>query len=174
MHKKRECEVYAELLKRFDRSGFTECQILDDLIREHGDSVGAFDAAGNPRSAVVDEAFLKHLDTMLAEVIAHARVMRRELYTKAKWFGHPREEVTLGCGYGTDDTMEAFIEVSACGIGAGFAGHGVCNMEPDSEVVFVEHIEGKPRVIVWADINSEDATSTIDLSGAAQSARKEG
>jgi hypothetical protein len=39
--------------------------------------------------------------------------------------------------------------------------------------VLVEIYEGTPRLIVWADINQEDPTHIIDLSGALDSARRD-
>jgi len=41
-------------------------------------------------------------------------------------------------------------------------------------VVWVEFYDGKWWVRVWADINQEDPTHNIDLSGALESAREEG
>ena len=38
--------------------------------------------------------------------------------------------------------------------------------------IYLELHEGKVRLLVWADINQEDPTHIIDLSGAAESARK--
>jgi len=45
---------------------------------------------------------------------------------------------------------------------------------PHGSPVVLELYEGKLRLIVWADINQEDPTHTIDLSGAMESNRKEG
>ena len=39
--------------------------------------------------------------------------------------------------------------------------------------IMVEVWEGKPRVIIWGDINKEDPTHVIDLSGALESRRDE-
>lgn len=39
--------------------------------------------------------------------------------------------------------------------------------------IALELYEGKVRLFVWADINQEDPTHTIDLSGALESNRKE-
>ena len=41
----------------------------------------------------------------------------------------------------------------------------------DGFPVVVEFCDGKPRVHVWADINQEDATHTIELDGALESRR---
>ena len=41
----------------------------------------------------------------------------------------------------------------------------------DDAVVFLELNDGKPTLYVWADINSEDPTHVIDLSGAHTSRR---
>lgn len=42
----------------------------------------------------------------------------------------------------------------------------------DGYPIALELIEGKVRLIVWSDINQEDPTHTIDLSGALESNRK--
>ena len=41
----------------------------------------------------------------------------------------------------------------------------------DGFPVVIEFMDGKPRVHVWADINQEDATHTIELDGALESRR---
>jgi hypothetical protein len=41
----------------------------------------------------------------------------------------------------------------------------------DGFPVVVEFYDGKPRVHVWADINQEDSTHTIELDGALESRR---
>lgn len=69
--------------------------------------------------------------------------------------------------------MDAFLEIAPQYVGVGFAGYGVCNMEPDTEIVLVEHIEGKPRVHVYSDINSESPTHTVELNAAKQSNKKD-
>ena len=46
--------------------------------------------------------------------------------------------------------------------GSGDFGSG----EGDGWPVLIEIYEGKPRVIIWSDINQEDPTHEIDLSGA--------
>jgi len=58
-------------------------------------------------------------------------------------------------------------------------GHSLCNMDDDTElgkghrpIVALEIWEGEFRVIVWSDINEEDPTHIIDLSGAQTSNRK--
>lgn len=46
-------------------------------------------------------------------------------------------------------------------------GHGEkCSEDEDSHPVLIELYEGKWRVIAWADINQEDCTHIIDMSGA--------
>ena len=39
--------------------------------------------------------------------------------------------------------------------------------------VLIEIYNGTPRIIIWSDINEEDPTHTIDLSGALESSRIE-
>jgi len=53
-------------------------------------------------------------------------------------------------------------------------GMGTCNMaEGEGHPVCLEFCEGKWVLHVWADINQEDATHRIDLSGALESSRTE-
>lgn len=59
----------------------------------------------------------------------------------------------------------------ALGFG-GFGDHGSANGY--GRPIFIEYREGKLTLRVWADINQEDPTHTIDLSGALESNRKEG
>ena len=40
------------------------------------------------------------------------------------------------------------------------------------EPIYLEHYDGKLVLRVWADINQEDPTHTIDLSGALEAARE--
>lgn len=55
-----------------------------------------------------------------------------------------------------------------------FDGYGVKNIEPGhGPSIYVEYYDGKLRLLVWADINQEEPTHTIDLSGALESQRKE-
>lgn len=53
------------------------------------------------------------------------------------------------------------------GIEIGVEGHGMCAMDDDfDKIVMVVNVQGLPRVLVWADINSKEPTHCIDLSGA--------
>lgn len=46
-------------------------------------------------------------------------------------------------------------------------GLGLCPMDDDfGQVIYLEINKGKPRLLVWADINQENPTHVIDLSGA--------
>ena len=49
-----------------------------------------------------------------------------------------------------------------------------CAAEEDGAVAYIEFYEGKYTLRVWADINQEDPTHSIDLSGAYESERLEG
>lgn len=44
---------------------------------------------------------------------------------------------------------------------------------PDGHPIALELYEGKVRLLVWSDINKEDPTHIIDLSGALESNREE-
>ena len=52
-------------------------------------------------------------------------------------------------------------------------GMGSC-AEEFGAVAYIEFYEGKYWLRVWADINAEEATHSIDLSGAYESERLEG
>lgn len=158
-------KILDDLISQFDKSGRTEVDTVVQLCKDH----------------IVNETYdkdkinsssLNLLDSILAELISAARDVRAVLHKKAGWPSNPRELVTLRCGHDEGKTMEAFIEISPAMIGLGFVGHGVCNMEPDTEIVAVEHVNEKPRVLVWANINQEDTTHIIDLGRAAQVNRK--
>jgi hypothetical protein len=41
----------------------------------------------------------------------------------------------------------------------------------DFPPIFIEWYDGKPRVLIWADINDEEPTHIIDMSGALESNR---
>jgi hypothetical protein len=43
----------------------------------------------------------------------------------------------------------------------------------DFPPIFIEWYDGKPRIIIWADINEEEPTHIIDMSGALESNRRE-
>ena len=56
---------------------------------------------------------------------------------------------------------------NAEGVSIGVAGLGLATMEDDfNDVIVIEVKEGRPRLLVWADINQEDPTHIIDLQGA--------
>jgi hypothetical protein len=59
-------------------------------------------------------------------------------------------------------------------------GYGVCGMDDNTElgkiyrpIVVIEQVEGRLCCFVWADINQEDPTHTIELAGAKVSNRKD-
>ena len=60
------------------------------------------------------------------------------------------------------DTLEVFIK-----------GVGLCGSIGDDSAIYLEHYGGKWVLRVWADINREDPTHSIDMSGALHSARRE-
>lgn len=68
----------------------------------------------------------------------------------------------------------AKIESSELGIELSFDGYGDCaSSDNHGTPVFIEFYEGKLWLRVWADINQEDPTHCIDLSGALVSNRRE-
>jgi len=80
--------------------------------------------------------------------------------------GFQQKEVRLFAIQNQPDVI--LIEATGYGSydGMGVPGEG-CN-----DIVMVEHYGGRLRVIVWGDINQEDATHIIDLEGARESNRR--
>ena len=61
-----------------------------------------------------------------------------------------------------------------CTIGLRVKGYGcACTQDGYGECFAFDVFEGKVQLLVWADINQEDPTHTIDLSGAREDARRE-
>lgn len=166
MSKKSPQAIVEGLIKKFDESGRTEMDILTELCKDH---------LSNEKfeKTKLDQESLQLLDSIFAEVIDAARTMRLELHAKAGWHGAPIERIELKNAEGAGPTMGAFITITPHSIGIGFDGHGVCNMEPDTELVMVEQTDFKPRVIVWSEINNEEASHIIELDGAKQTNRKD-
>lgn len=78
------------------------------------------------------------------------------------------------------ERSEPSLEVLAVaeGLGSGIAlhpqGYGLKTMETGfCGVVYLEHYQGHPRLIVFADINDEEPTHIISLGGAHESERDE-
>ena len=57
-------------------------------------------------------------------------------------------------------TLEVFVK-----------GMGLCGSVGDDSAIYLEFYQGKWWLRVWADINQEDPTHKIDMSGALHSAR---
>jgi hypothetical protein len=77
-----------------------------------------------------------------------------------------------------DETQEQKLSVEAVATGFGleiFAeGYGCCGMAPGhGSIVFLELYDGKLWLRVWTDINNEDPTYVIDMSGALETNRNE-
>ena len=51
-------------------------------------------------------------------------------------------------------------------------GMSLCGSVGDDSPIYLEFYDGKWRLHVWADINQEDPTRSIDLSGALESNRQ--
>lgn len=74
----------------------------------------------------------------------------------------------------SDRPLSGWIENETHGVSIHVEGFGCCGMDDGHGApIFIELYEGKLRAIVFADINSESPTHVIDLSGAADTARKE-
>ena len=52
-------------------------------------------------------------------------------------------------------------------------GMGLCGSKGDDSAIYLEYYEGKWWLRVWSDINQEDPTHSIDMSGALHSARRQ-
>ncbi len=52
-------------------------------------------------------------------------------------------------------------------------GMGLCGSDGDDSAVCLEYYQGKWWLRVWSDINQEDPTHSIDMSGALHSARRQ-
>jgi hypothetical protein len=74
---------------------------------------------------------------------------------------------------GRPPSLKGLIEVGVGTIMLNFDGYGDGGSPPDEGFpVAIRWDEGKLKVYVWADINSEAATHIIDLEGALEKARK--
>lgn len=72
--------------------------------------------------------------------------------------------------YGTK--LPIRLAVSPNGVSLYAEGHGDCtSSEGHGSPVFVEVYKGELRLLVWADINKEDPTHVICLSGAREDRR---
>lgn len=74
----------------------------------------------------------------------------------------------------TDDVdgkrLQITIDVSKQGIAIGAKGYGEKTAEPGTgRPIFIDFFNDELRVHVWADINKEDQTHIIDMSGALES-----
>lgn len=65
------------------------------------------------------------------------------------------------------------VRIYYAGIEVDFKGYGTrCQDEGYGYPVLIEIRNGVPHVLIWTDINNEDATHVISLEGAAESKRK--
>ena len=82
--------------------------------------------------------------------------------TRADEFRHQNKSKSRGRAtrnhIAVDRTVAAHCYLRPAGTG--------CRWNDDNWPVLVEIYEGRPQVIIWADINKEDPTHEIDLSGA--------
>lgn len=73
---------------------------------------------------------------------------------------------------GTDDKIKLTVSIMKHGMIVYAEGYGdKCSEAPHGSPLVVELYEGKLRAIIWSDINQEDPTHIIDLSGAMESKR---
>jgi hypothetical protein len=78
--------------------------------------------------------------------------------------------------YGSDGYVSHIlgsVDIDTGGITFGFSGYGENGArEGHGQPVLIENREGELYVVVWADINREDPTHSICMSGAKESNRK--
>jgi hypothetical protein len=79
---------------------------------------------------------------------------------------------------GTDKTVEVKVVSRYHPSGSSLfiepEGYGDCFSSPGRGVpIVIEVFEGNLQLVVWADINSEDPTHTINLEGAREEKRKD-
>lgn len=87
----------------------------------------------------------------------------------------PNVPVKLVAPGAYSDPLGYSVRIGSNDIELYFSGYGVQTMEPGhGPPIHLEYYAGKLMLRVWADINQEDPTHTIDLSGALESNRKEG
>lgn len=85
----------------------------------------------------------------------------------------PVGAIRVGVVYGDQCKTSFDLEGEYPGLSLSLEGHGLYPMPPGyGEVIHLEYRDGKPMLHVWADINQEDPTHSIDLSGAHESNRK--
>ena len=69
---------------------------------------------------------------------------------------------------------ETRVALGRFGVDIYIEGYGVKTLQPGyGAPIFLGYNEGKFTLYVWADINQEDPTHTIDLSGALESNRED-
>ena len=65
------------------------------------------------------------------------------------------------------------IEIGPLGIEIYIDGHGMKCMDPDQgSIVYLNHYDGSPQLVVHSDINQEDPGLVIQLAGAAEELRE--
>ena len=85
-----------------------------------------------------------------------------------------KQQFELPSGIG-DEKKTITVEAESNGISIGFQGCGLHEVAPGFEgCVYVEFYDGKPRVIVWGNINDPDPTHVIELDSALESNRQDG
>ena len=81
-----------------------------------------------------------------------------------------REQANTTCRV----TVEGFATQSYGQLLIALEGFGECTASDGKGTpIMLELLDGRPRLLVWSDINQEDPTHVIDLSGASEDRRKE-
>lgn len=72
----------------------------------------------------------------------------------------------------TRPRIDVLVDIDDRSIELGAMGYGAADSQPGlGRFAMLEMFDGKLRLIVWADINQDDPTHTIDLSNAAEANR---
>jgi hypothetical protein len=78
---------------------------------------------------------------------------------------------TRGDEPSTEDSKLVSIRCESGTDGITVQHEGTGCKDGDYAPIFIEWYDGKPRIIIWADINQEDPTHIIDLSEALETNR---
>jgi len=119
-----------------------------------------------------DYAGFKQLSAVeIGEILTEARAEKHRLVpgehltslrTKLRDGGEGRE----------NEKLTAIVELTSNSICVGAEGFGECGAaNGHGRPVIIELYDGVFRLLVWSDINSEDPTHTIELTGAKEEAR---
>jgi hypothetical protein len=83
-------------------------------------------------------------------------------------------EISLADYQGEDSPhLKCKISIEPYGIAIAFEGYGEYTSEKGGAIIFIEQIEGVPRMLIWDDINKEDSVQEIGFEGAREELRQD-